>query len=112
MGCIYHHPHIDLDEISDSYLNIPPNKLSKETEPAFLLDEFNMGLLKYVHKWISQFTFFQYDPTSNYTTNQNNFKSFIDNINSNIISPSSILGNLTATTSDHLSKCLIAPDIF
>lgn len=49
MGCIYHHPHIDLDEISDSYLNIPPNKLSKETEPAFLLDEFNMGLLKYVH---------------------------------------------------------------
>ena len=42
---------------------------------------------------------------------QNNYKTLIDNIYSNVITPNNILGNLTAIISDHLPRFLIAPEL-
>ena len=42
----------------------------------------------------------------------NNSKTLIDNIYSNVTTQNNILGNLTATMSDHHRQFLIAPDIF
>ena len=43
---------------------------------------------------------------------RNNSKTLIDDIYSNITTPNNILGNITATISDHLPQFCIAPDIF
>ena len=40
------------------------------------------------------------------------FNILIDNIYSNVITPTNISGNITATISDHPQQFLIAPDIF
>ena len=42
---------------------------------------------------------------------RNNFKTLIDNIYSNLITPNNISGNITAAILDHLPQFLIAPDI-
>ena len=43
---------------------------------------------------------------------RNNFKTPIDNIYSNMITPSKTLDNLIAKISDHLHKFFVPPDIF
>ena len=43
---------------------------------------------------------------------RNNSKILIDNIHLNVITPSNISGNITATISDHLSQFLFAPYLF
>ena len=43
---------------------------------------------------------------------RNNFKTLIDNIYSNAITPNNILGTITATILDYLPQFLIAPGIF
>ena len=47
VGCSYCHPHIDLDEYNDHYINIVLDKLAKENKTVFLLGDFYIDLLNY-----------------------------------------------------------------
>ena len=47
MRCIYRHPHMDLNEFNDYYVNNLLDWLSKENKTVFLLDDFNIDLLNY-----------------------------------------------------------------
>ena len=49
---------------------------------------------------------------SNQKEKKNNSKTLIGSIYSNVLIPNNISGKLTATTSDHVLQCLIAPNIF
>ena len=49
---------------------------------------------------------------SNQKEKRNNSKTLIGSIYSNVLIPNNISGKLTATTSDHVLQCLIAPNIF
>ena len=55
MGCIYRHPHVDLNEFNDYYLNNLLDKLSKENKTVFLLGDFNIDLLNYSEHSLPQF---------------------------------------------------------
>ena len=46
IGCIYKHPNKRINEVNDDYLNELVDKLSKENKTIFLLDDFNINLLK------------------------------------------------------------------
>ena len=46
-GCIYRHPHMDLNGFNDYYINNLLDKLSKENKTVFLLGDFNIDLLNY-----------------------------------------------------------------
>ena len=118
VGCIYGHPNMDFNEFNDYYINNLLDKLSKENKTVFLLGDFNIDLLNYdQHSLTNEFL----DSLSSHmllphivqpTRIRNNSKTLIDNIYSNVITPNNISGNITATISDHLPQCLIAPDIF
>ena len=118
IGCIYRHPNKDLDEFNDNYLNTLLDKISKENKSVFLLGDFNVDLLKYdKHAPTNEFLdslssrmFLPHivQPTRISTTS----KTLIDNIFSNIHTPSSVSGNITSSISDHLPQFLIVPDIF
>ena len=115
---IYRHPNMDLDEFNNNYWNILLVKISKENKSVFLLDNFNVDLLKYdkhapTNEFLDSFSSnmalpHYVQPTRISTTS----KTLIDNIFLNIHTPSSISGNLTASISDHLPEFLIVPDIF
>ena len=45
--CIYCHPHMDLSEFNDYYVNNLLDKLSKKNKTVFLLGDFKMDLLNY-----------------------------------------------------------------
>ena len=47
VGYIYPHPHMDLNEFNDYYVNNPLDKLSKENKIVFPLGDFNIDLLNY-----------------------------------------------------------------
>ena len=47
VGCIYRHPHMDLNEFNDYYVNNLLDKLSKENKTVLLLGDFNIDLLNY-----------------------------------------------------------------
>ena len=47
VGCIYGHPHMNLNEFNDYYINNLLNKLSMENKTVFLLGDFNIDLLNY-----------------------------------------------------------------
>ena len=47
VGCIYCHPHMDLNELNDYCVNNLLGKSSKENKIAFLLGDFNIDLLEY-----------------------------------------------------------------
>ena len=118
IGCIYRHPNMDLDEFNDNYLNTLLDKISKENKSVFLLGDFNVDLLKYdkhapTNEFLDSLSSHMFlphivQPTRISTTS----KTLIDNISSNIHTPSSISGNLTSSVSDHLPQFLIVPDIF
>ena len=102
VGCIYHHPYMDLNGFNDYYANNLLDKLSRENKTVFLGD-FNMNL----------FSFDQHSPTNEFfdslsshmllshivqpTKIRNNSKSLTDNIYSNVITPNNISGNLATT---------------
>ena len=46
-GCIYRHPHVDLNEFHGYYINNLLDKLSKENKAVSLLGDFNIDLLNY-----------------------------------------------------------------
>ena len=113
VGCIYRHPHMDLNEFNDYYINNLLDKLSKENKTVFLLGIFNIDLLNYEqHSQTNEFLDFLsphmlllhiVQPTRI----RNNSKTLIDNIYSNVITPNNISGNITATISDHLPNLLL-----
>ena len=94
------------------------DKLSKENKTVFLLGGFNIDLLNYdqhslTNKFLDSLSSHMLLPhTVQPTRIRNNWKTLIDNIYLNVITPSIISGNITAVTSDHLPQFLIAPDIF
>ena len=47
VGCIYRDRNIELNEFNDYYFNNLLDKLSKENNTVFLLDDFNIELLSY-----------------------------------------------------------------
>ena len=118
IGCIYRHPNMDLDEFNDNYLNTLLDKISKENKSVFLLGDFNVDLLKYdkhapTNEFLDSLSSHMFlphivQPTRISTTS----KTLIDNIFSNIHTPSSVSGNITSSISDHLPQFLIVPDIF
>ena len=92
--------------------------MSKENKSVFFLGDFNVDLLKFdKHAPSNEFldSLFSHmflphiaQPTRISTT----FKTVIDNIFSNIYTPSSVSGNLTSSISDHFPQFLIIPNIF
>ena len=113
--CIYCHPHTDLNEFNDYYINNLLAKLSKENKTVFLLGDLNMDLLKYdQHSLTNNFLDFLSSQILlphivQPTIKRNNSKTLIYNTYLNEITPNNKSGNITATISDHLPQFLIAP---
>ena len=118
MRCIYRHPHMDLNEFNDYYINNLLDRLSKENKTVFLLDDFNIDLLNYdQHSHTTEFL----DSLSCHmflphivqpTRKGNNSKTPIGNIYSNVITLNSILDEFTVKILDHLPQFLIVPPIY
>ena len=109
---------MDLDEFNDICFNTLLNQTSKENKSVFLYGDFNVDLLKYdkhaptdefLDSHSSHMFLPQIDQPNRISTT---FNSLIDNIFSNIHTPSSFSGNLTSLISDHLPQFLIVPDFF
>ena len=109
VGCVYRHPVIDLNEFNYYYLHDLLHKLSSENKSVTLLGSFNFDLMKYdTHYSTNEFR----DSLSSHlflphitqpTRIRDSSKALIDNIFSITLIENTISGNLTATTSDHLS---------
>ena len=112
------HPHMDLNGFNDYYINNLLDKLSKENKTVFVLGDFNIDLLNYgqrslTNEFLDSFSSHMLLPHIVQPTRiRNNSKTLIDNIYSNIITPNNISGNITAIISDHLPQFRIATDIF
>ena len=117
VSCIYRHPNTDLNEFND-YINNLLDKLLKENKTVFLLGDFHVDILNYdqhslTNEFLDSLSFYMLlPPITQLIRNINNSKTLIDNSSLNVITPNNILGNLTATITDHLPQFLIAPDIF
>ena len=109
---------MDLDEFNGIYLNPSLDKTSKESKSVFLLGDFDVDLLKYDHhaptnEFLDSLSSYMFLPHIIQRTRvTSNSKTLIDDIFSNILSPDSISGNLTATVSDHHPQFVIAFNIF
>ena len=109
---------MDLDEFKDNYLNTLLDKTSKENKSLFFLGDFNVDLLKYdkdapTNEFLDSLSSYMFlTHIVQLTRISTTSKTFIDNIFSNIHTPSSVSGNLTSSISDHLPQFLIVPDIF
>ena len=107
---------MDLDEFNDNYLNTLLDKISKENKSVFLLGDFNVDLLKYdkhapTNEFLHSLSSHMFLPHIVQPIRiSNTSKTLIDNIFSNIHTPSSALGNTTSSISDHLPQLLIVPD--
>ena len=105
VGCIYHHPHMDLNEFIDYYVNNLLDQLSKENKTVFLLGDFNIDLLNQdqlslTNDFLHSLSFHMLLPhIAQPTRIRNNLKTLIDNTYSNVITPNNILVNITVTTS-------------
>ena len=118
VGCIYCHPHMDLNEFNDYYFNNLLDKLSKENKTVFLLHDFDIDLLSYAqHSSTNEF----FDSLSSHmllphivqpTRIRHNSKTLIENNYSNVITANNISGNFTVTISDYYLQFLVAADIF
>ena len=116
VGCIYRHPHVDLNEFNDYYVNILLDKLSKENKILFLLGDSNVDLLNYdqrsaTNEFLESLYCHMLLPHIVQPTTRNSDR-ISDSNYSNMITPNNISGNFTATTSDHLPQFLVAPIIF
>ena len=81
------------------------------------MGDFNIGLLNndqhsFTNEFLDSLSSHMFLPDIVQPTGiRNNFKTLIDNIYSNLITPNNISGNITAAILDHLPQFLIAPDI-
>ena len=109
VGCILRHPVIDLNEFNDYYLNELLHKLSSENKSVILLGDFNVDLMKYdnhhsTNEFLDSLSSHLFLPHITQPTRiRDSSKTLIDNIFSITLIENTISGNLTATTSDHLS---------
>ena len=118
VGTIYRHPSMDLTEFNISYLNKLLENISREQISVFLLGDFNANLLNYnEHKQTNEYLD-SLAPNSVFalilqpTRITSHYNTLIDNAFSNVIDPDIILGNLTATISDHLPQFAISTHMF
>ena len=118
IGWIYRHPNMNLDKFNNNYWNLFPHKISKENNSVLLHGDYNVDLLKYdkhapTNEFLDSFSLHMFLPHINQPTRiSTTSKTLLNNIFSNIRTPSSISGNLTTPVSDHLSPFLIVPDVF
>ena len=118
VGVIYRHSSMDLTDFSCNYLNQLLDNISKEQKSIFVLGDFNVNLLNYnEHNQTNEFldslasnSFIPLILQPTRITSHSN--TLIDNIFSNVIDPDIILGNLTATISDHLPQFAIIRNMF
>ena len=109
---------MDLTDFNCSYLNKLLENISKEQKSIFLLGDFNVNLLNYnehnqTNKFLDSLDSNSFIPLIlQPTTITSHSDTLIDNILSNVIDPYIILGNLTATISDHLAQFSIIPNVF
>ena len=106
---------MDLTDSNYNYLNQLLENISKEKKYFFLLGDFNVNLLNYsehnqTNEFLDSLASNSFIPLIFRPTGHSN--TLIDNIVSNVIGPDIILGNLTATISDHLPQFSIIPDMF
>ena len=107
-----------LNEFNDNYLNIILQKISKEKNNIFLLDDFNVHLLKYdkhagTNEFIDSLSSYMYLPYILHPTRvMGHLQTIIDNIFSNYVSKEAVCGNLTSIISDHLPQVLFMPSMF
>ena len=117
MGVIHRHPSMDLTDFDYKYLNKQLENVSKEQKSFFLIGDFNVNLLNYNgHNQTNEFldslapnSFISLILQSTRITSHSN--TLIDTILSNVIDPDILLGNLTATISDHLPQFSIIPNM-
>ena len=111
VGCIYHHPSMDINEFNDDFLNPLLESIESDNKKLFLVGDFNIDLLK-VDIDSSTTKFFESNllvphiihPTRITTIS----RTLIDNIYSNSTNfLDGISGNLTLAISDHLAQFLI-----
>ena len=109
---------MDLTDFNCNYLHKLLENISKEQKSIFLLGGFSVNLLNYnEHNQTNEFLG-SLDSNSfiplilQPTTITSHSDTLIDNILSNVIDPDIILGNLTATISDHLPQFSIIPNMF
>ena len=118
MGVIYRHPSIVLTDLNCNYLNELLESISKEQKSIFLLGDFHVNLLNYNEHNQTNAFLDSLDSNSciplilqpTRTTSHSN--TLIDSIFPNFIDSDIILGNLTATISDHLPQFAIMPNMF
>ena len=109
---------MDPDEFNDIYLNPLIDKISQESKSVFLLGDFDVYLLRYNHhaptnEFLDSLSSHMSLPHIMQPTRvTSNSKTLIDNILSNILSPNSVSGNLTATGFDHLLQLVTVSNIF
>ena len=116
VGCIYCHPHKDLKEFNDYYVNNHcKRKITvllwincKRKITVLLLGDFNIDSLNYeqnslTKEYLASLSSHVLLPHIVQPIRiRNNSKSLIDNIYPNIITPNNISGKITATILNHL----------
>ena len=118
MQVTYRHPSRDLTDFNCNYLRKILENVSEEQKSIFLLRDLNVNLLNYnEHNQSDEFldslvsnSFIPLILQPTRTTSHSN--TLIDNIFSNVIDPDIILGNLTATISDHLPQFSTIPNVW
>ena len=118
VGVIYGHPTMDLTDFNWKYLkNKLLENISKEQKSIFLHEDFNVNFLNYnehnqINEFLDSLACNSFMPSilqpTRITVHSN---TLIDNIFSNGIELDIILGDLTATVSDHLPQFAIIPNI-
>ena len=94
------------------------DKFSKRNQSVYLLDDFNVYLSKNgkhapTNEFLESLSSRMFLTKIIHTTKISaNSTTFIDNIFSNINTPSYVSGNLTASISDHLPQFLMVTDSF
>ena len=92
------------------------NKFSSENKSVILPGDFDVNLVKYDNHHSTNFDYLSSYLFLSYITEPTRIrapsKALIGNIFSNVLIKNTILGNITATTSDHLSPLIALPNIF
>ena len=118
VGVIYRHPPMDVTDFNCNYLNQLLENISKEQKSIFLLGDFDVNLLNYnehnqTNEFLDSLASNSFIPLILQPTRiTSHYNTLIDNIFSNVLDPDIILGNLTATISDHLPQFAIIPSMF
>ena len=114
IGCIYHHPTMEIKEFNDKFFSPVMEKLSSEDKRIFLMGDYNIDLIKSDYDLNTSNLFDKL--TSNLlvphiihpTRITSTSKTLIDNVFSNATNyEQGISGNLTVAISDHLAQFLI-----